>query len=405
MTDWVVERLARSLKAEERDAVLGDLEEGGVTGWKAASQVCGLILRRQVLEWRHWQPWAALLGIVGAAGLSIGGLTPSLTRDASLQSRTWWNYGVRYRTGLTWEEDVAIFVCFAVAVTLWAWMAGFALRRFSGKATWFTGGLLSVELLILGGLGLLIPAWFGMRRARTLGWPRLVSVACLAAAGCVWGAKLLQSQAISRWIGSGLQPRGPGLWDLLGLAMACWPAVYVLAMSTRRLRMKTAGMVVGVLLLAGSLPAADGVKATMIEENARKAAPDFAIADQSGKLVKLSALRGKVVLVNFWATYCGGCKVETPWFQEFENQWEKKGLAVVGLSLDEGGWKDVTPYVEKTGVKYRMVIADKAVLDKYTFDAMPATYLVDKKGRIAARYIGLVERADIEGKIKTLLAP
>jgi hypothetical protein len=78
MTAWAVERFARSLKAEERDAVLGDLEEGGVTGWKAASHVCGLILRRQILEWRNWQPWAALIGIVGVAGLSIGGLTASL---------------------------------------------------------------------------------------------------------------------------------------------------------------------------------------------------------------------------------------------------------------------------------------------------------------------------------------
>ncbi|HZO53760.1 MAG TPA: hypothetical protein VFB63_13680, partial [Bryobacteraceae bacterium] len=167
MTDWVVERLARSLKAEERDAVLGDLEEGGVTGWKAASQVCGLILRRQVLEWRHWQPWAALLGIVGAAGLSIGGLTASLTQGVYLYWGTWRNYGVRYHTGMTWEEDIAIFVCFAVAVTLWAWTAGFALRRLSGNATWLTGGLLTVELLVAGGLGLLLPAWFGMRRART----------------------------------------------------------------------------------------------------------------------------------------------------------------------------------------------------------------------------------------------
>ena len=164
-------------------------------------------------------------------------------------------------------------------------------------------------------------------------------------------------------------------------------------------------LMLSLLLTAAGVPAADGVKAPMIEEKARVAAPDFSIAAQSGKVVKLSALRGKVVLVNFWATYCGGCKVEIPWFQEFENTWGAKGLAVVGLSLDEGGWKDVAPYVAKSGVKYPMLIADKAVLDKYAFDAMPATFLVDRNGRIAAQYIGLVDRADIEGKIRTLLAP
>jgi cytochrome c biogenesis protein CcmG/thiol:disulfide interchange protein DsbE len=169
--------------------------------------------------------------------------------------------------------------------------------------------------------------------------------------------------------------------------------------------MKMAALVVGVLVIAASVSAAEGVKTTIIDEKALSVAPDFSLNDAKGRTVKLSALRDKVVLVNFWATYCGGCKVEIPWFQEFENTLGKKGLVVVGLSLDEGGWKDVAPYVEKAGVKYPMLIADKAVLDKYSFDAMPATFLVDKQGRIAAQYIGLVDRAAIEGKIKTLLAP
>ena len=169
--------------------------------------------------------------------------------------------------------------------------------------------------------------------------------------------------------------------------------------------MNRTAIAVGSVLLTGTLWAAEGVKTVLIEESSRKVAPDFALQDANGKLVKLSAMRGNVVLVNFWATYCGGCKVEIPWFQEFENLWGRKGLAVVGLSLDEGGWKDVAPFAEKAGVKYRMLIADKAVLDKYPFDSMPATYLIDKQGRIAASYIGLVDRADIKEKIKILLAP
>lgn len=234
MTAWLLNRLARALNANECEAVLGDLDEQGVAGVRALAQVGGLVVRRQLAEWRHWQPWAALIGIVGGAGLSIGGLGMALTRDATIHGRTWWRYGVRYRTGLTWEEDVAVFVYLLVGAILWAWMAGFALRRLSGKAVWLTGGLLSAELLLAGGLGLLIPAWFGMRRARSTGWPWLAALACLAMAGFVWWAQALQSQAIARWIGSGWQPRGPSMWDALGIAMACWPAVYVLAMKRRR---------------------------------------------------------------------------------------------------------------------------------------------------------------------------
>lgn len=169
--------------------------------------------------------------------------------------------------------------------------------------------------------------------------------------------------------------------------------------------MKVARGVAIVALCSGAVASAEGVKTALIEDRSRLEAPDFSIAGHTGKRIKLSSLRGKVVLVNFWATYCGGCKVEIPWFQEFQDTLGRKGLAVVGLSLDEGGWKDVAPYVAKTGVRYPMLIADAAVLDSYPFDSMPATFLIDRKGRIAARYIGLVDRADIEANLTTLLAP
>src|SRR5579872_122719 len=101
------------------------------------------------------------------------------------------------------------------------------------------------------------------------------------------------------------------------------------------------------LLFAGLALAADqpGVRAVLSPVNQRKPAPDFALRDASGKTVKLAKLRGKILVLDFWATWCHGCKEEIPWFSEFQTRYASKGLVVVGVSLDEGGWKDVKPFL------------------------------------------------------------
>src|ERR1700733_14123317 len=88
------------------------------------------------------------------------------------------------------------------------------------------------------------------------------------------------------------------------------------------------------------------VEANLLSKD-RKRAPDFALRDASGKLLKLSDFRGKTVVLDFWATDCGGCRVEIPWFVEFQQQYRDRGLVVVGLSLDEAGWKAVKPFAEE----------------------------------------------------------
>jgi thiol-disulfide isomerase/thioredoxin len=88
-------------------------------------------------------------------------------------------------------------------------------------------------------------------------------------------------------------------------------------------------------------------------------APDFSLTDANGFRVKLSDDRGKVVLLNFWATWCGPCKIEIPWFIEFENIYKNRGFAVLGVSMDDDGWRAVKPFLREKAVNYRVVLGDR----------------------------------------------
>jgi cytochrome c biogenesis protein CcmG/thiol:disulfide interchange protein DsbE len=138
-------------------------------------------------------------------------------------------------------------------------------------------------------------------------------------------------------------------------------------------------------------------------ETDRKTAPDFALNDASGKPVRLSALQGKVVLLNFWATWCGGCQVEIPWFIQFESKYKNSGLAIIGVSMDDDGWKSVKPYIEQKKVNYTIVIGNDELGKLYGLGSMPMTLLIDRDGKIAASHVGLVRRRDYQNEIETLL--
>src|SRR5947208_1985561 len=86
-------------------------------------------------------------------------------------------------------------------------------------------------------------------------------------------------------------------------------------------------------------------KSAVRTETERQQAPDFTLKDATGTAVKLSDYRGKVVLLNFWATWCGPCKIEIPWFIDFQQQYKDRDFAVLGISMDDDGWQSVKPYV------------------------------------------------------------
>jgi len=148
-----------------------------------------------------------------------------------------------------------------------------------------------------------------------------------------------------------------------------------------------------------------GIKARVAGWSAeRRPAPTFSLPDVDGNPVDLSELRGKVVVVNFWATWCEPCKVEIPWFMEFNTSFRNQGFAVVGVSMDEDGWKSVRPYLHQRGVNYQVVLGDERLANAYGgVEALPSTFIIDRAGRIAAAHAGLVARATYEEEIQRLL--
>lgn len=152
---------------------------------------------------------------------------------------------------------------------------------------------------------------------------------------------------------------------------------------------------------SGPAPASPAKK----EAKERKTAPDFTLKDANGADVKLSDYRGKVVLLNFWATWCGPCGLEIPWFIDFEQQYRSKGLEVVGVSMDEDGWTAVKPYVAEHKMNYRVLLGNDSVSQLYGgVESLPTTFLIDKEGKFAfSPHVGLAGKSEYLNEIQTLL--
>jgi peroxiredoxin len=145
------------------------------------------------------------------------------------------------------------------------------------------------------------------------------------------------------------------------------------------------------------------VQVNVTPENSRAAAPDFILKDVNESELKLSEQKGKVVLVNFWATWCHGCQLEIPWYIEFQKKFAGQGFVVIGISLDGDGWKSVKPWLKEKKVNYPIVIGTDKLGEVYGLNGMPLTVLVDRDGRIADTHSGVVDRAATEQKIEMLL--
>jgi peroxiredoxin len=136
----------------------------------------------------------------------------------------------------------------------------------------------------------------------------------------------------------------------------------------------------------------------------RAAAPDFTLTDSNGKAIRLADYRGKVVLLDFWATWCTGCKVEIPWYMEFQKKYQRRGLSSIGVAMDEEGWDKVTPYLRQKPITYPIVVGDADLAKTYNVTSLPVTLLIDRHGRVADAHSGMVVKAEWEREIRALVA-
>jgi len=139
------------------------------------------------------------------------------------------------------------------------------------------------------------------------------------------------------------------------------------------------------------------------KEGATSAAPDFTLQDTSGKKVRLADLKGKVVLLEFWATWCPPCRAEIPAIERLHAQYGGKGLTVLAIAVDEGGWDGVKSFAVEHKISYTVLQGTEDVSAKYMVRLIPTMFLIDKQGLIKKQYMGGGSDDSLEQEIKALL--
>ena len=134
-------------------------------------------------------------------------------------------------------------------------------------------------------------------------------------------------------------------------------------------------------------------------------APAFELKSiPEGKNISLASLRGKAVLLNFWATWCGPCKIEMPWLVDLQKKYGPEGLQIVGVAMDDTDDKDIADFAHKMGVNYMVLKGSEKVGDLYGgVDRLPLTYFVDRSGKVVDEIVGLHSASDIEESVKKTL--
>lgn len=145
------------------------------------------------------------------------------------------------------------------------------------------------------------------------------------------------------------------------------------------------------------------VASTAGNEQPLKDAPDFTLKNRDGELFTLSEHEGKVVVLNFWATWCAPCRKEIPDFMELHEELNDDGVLFAGISLDEEGWGKVRPYANDMGINYPIMLDDGRVSRDYgPIRAIPTTFIINKKGKVEYVAPGMLTKERLKPILKKL---
>ncbi len=167
------------------------------------------------------------------------------------------------------------------------------------------------------------------------------------------------------------------------------------------------------LSITPALFAQTDVHASLMARADRKPAPAIQMTSDAGRTMRLSDYRGKVVLLNFWASDCGGCIIELPSIIDLQAANKNKSFTVVGLSMDipyeelkseQQAWDKVKPFMAKSKINYPVLMGNESTFKTFGLNALPATLLLDKRGNIAAVYTGIISKENAEANINKLLS-
>jgi peroxiredoxin len=135
-------------------------------------------------------------------------------------------------------------------------------------------------------------------------------------------------------------------------------------------------------------------------------APNWELKDVNDKTIHSADFKGKIIILDFWATWCAPCRVEIPGFIALQKKYSQQGLVVVGASVDEGGASMVKQFMEKLSVNYPVVLADEKMQDQFGgIEVVPTTFVIDREGHIVKKYFSLTDESEFEQEIKPLLNP
>ena len=140
------------------------------------------------------------------------------------------------------------------------------------------------------------------------------------------------------------------------------------------------------------------------DEMIGKKAPDFTLPDLNGKPVTLSKFQGKVVVLDFWATWCAPCREELPYFQSLHDQYRDKGFEILGVSMDDNAADVVPAFLKDKNIRYTNLLFDAKVEELYgPINGLPTTFIIDRQGTIRQRFTGAPPESVIENAVRALL--